>query len=199
MQLNRLILAAGASALLVGPLVAVAQPAATAMPAPPTAVAPSSPTGTLPASPHVVVSGDIVTTLQGSGHFTTLLKALDVTKLTTVLKTTPNITVFAPTDEAFQALPASQVAFLMKPANLPTLQKLLIYHLVNLPLDAAKIKGAKGPVVSVETSKLQIDGSGDPIKVNGADVIQSDIHASNGYIYVIDKVLVPPDMTLPAG
>ncbi|HZK99296.1 MAG TPA: fasciclin domain-containing protein [Caulobacteraceae bacterium] len=199
MQLNRLILAAGASALLVGPLVAVAQPAATAMPAPPTAVAPSSPTGTLPASPHVVVSGDIVSTLQGSGHFTTLLKALDVTKLTTVLKTTPNITVFAPTDEAFQALPASQVAFLMKPANLPTLQKLLIYHLVNLPLDAAKIKGAKGPVVSVETSKLQIDGSGDPIKVNGADVIQSDIHASNGYIYVIDKVLVPPDMTLPAG
>ncbi|MEO8926733.1 MAG: fasciclin domain-containing protein, partial [Caulobacteraceae bacterium] len=75
--------------------------------------------------------------------------------------------------------------------------KVLIYHLVHLNLDSSKIKGAKGPVESVETGKLVVDGSGPVLKVNDADIIQSDIHATNGYIQVVDKVLIPADVTLP--
>ncbi len=51
---------------------------------------------------------------------------------------------------------------------------------------------------SVEGANLQLDGSGDPLKVNDAAIIQVDVHATNGYVQVIDKVLVPSDVTLPA-
>jgi uncharacterized surface protein with fasciclin (FAS1) repeats len=67
-----------------------------------------------------------------------------------------------------------------------------------LDLDSTKIKGAKGPVPTVETGQIQLDGSGPVLKVNNADIIQSDVRASNGIIQVIDKVLVPPGVQLPA-
>ena len=122
---------------------------------------------------------------------------MDATSLTATLAKQPGITLFAPTDEAFKALPAGQLNGLMMPNNAPILQKVLIYHLVNLNLDSSKIKGAKGPVPSVETGKLLVDGSGPVLKVNDADIIQSDVHATNGYIHVVDKVLIPSDVTLP--
>ena len=189
MSFSRLFVTAAAVSLLGCPLGALAQtpPASAASPA----------TSTVPASPHVVPNGDMISTLAGSGHFTILLKALDATNLTTTLKTTPDITLFAPTDDAFQALPAGQLAELMAPKNAPLLQKVLIYHLVHLNLDSSKIKGAKGPVESVETGKLVVDGSGPVLKVNNADIIQPDVHATNGLIQVVDKVLIPADVTLP--
>jgi uncharacterized surface protein with fasciclin (FAS1) repeats len=157
----------------------------------------AAPAAQVPASPGLVPSGDMASTLKASPHFTILAKALDASNLTPVLKSTPNITLFAPTDEAFNALPPTELAALMETKNAPLLQKILTYHLVNLSLDSSKIKGAKGPVDSVEGSKLHIDGSGSPLKVDNADVIQSDVKASNGLIQVVDKVLMPPDVTLP--
>ena len=138
------------------------------------------------------------TTLKSSGDFTILTKALDAAQLSKVLNSQPGLTLFAPTDEAFKALPPAQLTALMQPDNAPILQKVLIYHLVNLRLDSTKIKGSKGPVPSVETSQLQLDGSGTPLKVNNADIIQSDVRASNGIIHVVDKVLIPGDVTLPS-
>ena len=179
-----------AAGLALAPALAVAQSAAPA--AAGAAAAPAA-----PPSPHVVASGNILSTLQGSGQFTVLIKALGATGLADTLKSAPGLTVFAPTDAAFNALPAARVAALMAPANAPLLQKILTYHVVNLPLDSAKIKGAKGPVPSVEGSKLQLDGSGPVAKVDGADIIQADIRPTNGVIHVIDKVLIPPDVTLP--
>jgi uncharacterized surface protein with fasciclin (FAS1) repeats len=157
-----------------------------------------SPTPAIPASPHVVPNGNLVSTLAGSGHFTILLKAVEAAGLSDTLKSAPNITLFAPTDDAFQALPPSQLAQLLAPKNAPILQKVLIYHLVNLKLDSSKIKGAKGPVPTVESGTVVIDGSADVLKVNDADIIQADVMASNGVIHVIDKVLIPGDVTLPA-
>jgi uncharacterized surface protein with fasciclin (FAS1) repeats len=168
-----------------------------AAPAAPAAASPAAPAPALEASPNLVANGNIVDTLKASGHFTILTKALDAAQLTKVLAATPGLTLFAPTDEAFQALPPSQLAQLLQPDNAPILQKVLIYHLVNLSLDSTKIKGAKGPVPSVETSQLQLDGSGDVLKVNNADIIQTDVRATNGLIQVVDKVLVPSDVTLP--
>ena len=187
MLFSRLFIAAAAASLIACPLGAFAQ----------TTPAAAAATPMVPASPHVVPNGNMISTLQGSGHFTTLLKALDATNLTTTLRTTPDITLFAPTDEAFQALPAGQLAELLMAKNAPLLQKVLIYHLVHLNLDSSKIKGAKGPVESVETGKLVLDGSGPVLKVNDADIIQPDVRATNGVIQVVDKVLIPSDVTLP--
>jgi len=195
MPFSRLFITAVAVSLIACPLGALAQTAAGA--AAPTVASPAPPSPAVPASPHVVPNGNMISTLQGSGHFTILLKALDATNLTATLKTTPDLTLFAPTDEAFQALPAGQLAELLMPKYAPLLQKVLIYHLVHLNLDSSKIKGAKGPVESVETGKLVLDGSGPVLKVNDADIIQPDVRATNGVIQVVDKVLIPSDVTLP--
>jgi uncharacterized surface protein with fasciclin (FAS1) repeats len=197
MPFSRLFTLTAISAIMALPLVASAQDSSAPATTPPPATPPGG-ASAMPASPHVVPNGNLVTTLQGSGHFTILLKAVDAAGLSDTLKSAPNITLFAPTDEAFQALPPSQLAQLMAPKNAPLLQKVLTYHLVNAKVDSAKIKGAKGPVATVENTKVVIDGSADVLKVNDADIIQSDVMASNGIIQVIDKVLVPSDVSLPA-
>jgi uncharacterized surface protein with fasciclin (FAS1) repeats len=189
---SRSLLAVAAAAAVLAPVSVWAQSDAAAPSPAPAAAAPA-----MQASPNLVANGNIVDTLKASGHFTILAKALDAAQLSAVLSKTPGLTLFAPTDEAFNALPPSQLSQLLLPDNAPVLQKVLIYHLVNLSLDSTKIKGAKGPVPSVETSQLQLDGSGDVLKVNNADIIQTDIRATNGIIQVVDKVLIPSDVTLP--
>jgi len=196
MFFSHLFTVAAISAFVVLPLAANAQDNS-APAAPPEAAPPPAPAAAIPASPHVVPNGNLITTLQGSGHFTILLKAVAAAGLSDTLKSAPNITFFAPTDEAFQALPPAQLALLMAPKNAPLLQKVLTYHLVNAKVDSSKIKGAKGPVATVENTQVVIDGSTDVLKVNNADIIQSDVMASNGIIQVIDKVLVPSDVSMP--
>ena len=187
--------AAAVSALCAGS--ALAQPApspapAPAAPAPP--AAPAAPSAFRPIAP----AGDILATLQASGEFATFVKAVTATNLTTVIKTQPNITVLAPTDAAFAALPADQLASLMLPANVAKLQALVTYHLINARLDSSKIKGhAATPVATVAGAKVTLDGSGPALKANDATVIQADVMASNGVILVIDKVL-SSDWTAPA-
>jgi len=176
---------------LSAPFAAVAQ---TMDAAPPAAAAPAA----LPASPNLAPAGDIVATLKANPHFATLIKALAAANLDGVLAATPDLTLFAPTDEAFSALPPATLEALLKIDNAPILQKILAYHLIHLNLDSSKIKGAKGPVTTVEGQPVQIDGSGATPLVNNADVIELDVKATNGYIYVIDKVLLPPDVTLPS-
>lgn len=172
--------------------------AASAAPASP-AAGTNAPASAAPAanSPNLVPAGDIAATIKASPKYTILAKALDAANLTTVLKQQPGLTLFAPPDEAFQALPPATLQALMEPKNGPILQKILVYHLVNTRLDESKIKGAKGPVPSVEGQPLQIDGSTTPAKVNNADILQTVDVANNGVIQVIDKVLIPTDVQLP--
>lgn len=175
--------------VLVSPFAAMAQSADVA--AAPAAVA------TTPAV-NLAPNGDLVATLKANPSFSILVKALAAANLEGVLASTPDITLFAPTDAAFQALPPATLAVLMKTDNAPILQKILTYHLIHLNLDSSKIKGAKGPVVTVEGQPVQIDGSGALATVNNAAITQMDVKASNGYIQVIDKVLMPSDVTVPA-
>jgi uncharacterized surface protein with fasciclin (FAS1) repeats len=114
--------------------------------------------------------------------------------LTSVLKTNQNLTLFAPTDAAFAALPAGELDKLMLPENGPMLQKVLTYHLINAKVDSTKIKGAKGEVKSVEGSALLLDGSGATPMVDNATITQTDVMASNGVLHVVDKVLIPKDV-----
>jgi uncharacterized surface protein with fasciclin (FAS1) repeats len=181
-----------AAAIAAAPLAATAQTAAT--PAAPT----TPPAAALPASPQLTPKADVVATLKASPDFSILSKALDDTQLSGVVAATPGLTLFAPTDAAFKALPPSQLQALLDPKNVATLQQVLTYHLVHLSLDTAKFKGAKGPVQTVEKGNLELDGSGATPKVNDADIIQSDVRAPNGnLIQVVDKVLIPTDVTLP--
>jgi len=138
-------------------------------------------------------SADIVANLKASGQFTTFLKAADASGLTPVLQKPGALTVFAPTDAAFAAMPADVLANLMKPGNAAQLQQVVAYHIVNTKLLAAQITGhAATPVPSVINKPITIDGSSTPIKVNDANVVQAAAPASNGVIYVIDKVLMAP-------
>lgn len=177
---QRLLTAAAAVALMTG--FAHAQDAtAPAAPAP----AASSP---------VVAKGDLIQTVEASGQFNTFLKAVGAVNLTSVLKTNQNLTLFAPTDAAFAALPAGELDKLMLPENGPMLQKVLTYHLINAKVDSTKIKGAKGEVKSVEGSPLLLDGSGAVPMVDTATITQTDVMATNGVLHVVDKVLIPKDV-----
>ena len=195
-MLTRPLVAAGAALCLLAPLAARAQtPPAEATP--PTAAAPAAPAAPAVASPNLTAAGDMMATLKANPHFSILVKALDAVNLSQILAATPQLTLFAPTDDAFAALPPGVADALMKPANLPTLQKLLTYHLVHIDLDAAKVKGAKGPVTSVEGQPLQVDGFGATPMVDSAHILQDGVQATNGWIYPVDKVMVPSDVTLP--
>lgn len=200
MRFNRLLSTAAAAALIACPALGLAQTPAAPAASAPTAPAPvASPATPLPPSPNVMPNGDWISTLKASGHFTILLKALDANQLTAPLKAAPNLTVFAPTDDAFNALPAGQLQLLLSPAGTQQLRKVLTYHVVNAQVDSSKIKGAKGPVATVDApQQVMLDGSGDTMLVNNADIIQSDIKVANGVIIqVLDKVLIPTDVTLP--
>ena len=98
-------------------------------------------------------------------------------------------TVFAPTDEAFAKLPEGTVENLLKPENRDQLVAILTYHVVAgkvMAADVVKLKEAK----TVEGQSIKIDAT-DGVKVDGANVVKTDIMASNGVIHVIDSVILP--------
>ena len=147
---------------------------------------------------------NLVAVLQASGQFTTLLKAITATNLTTVFQRPGALTVFAPTDAAFAALPADQLQTLMQPANASQLQQLVLLHVVNTPITSAQLLNHSATnVATVATGKqVHLDGSAGSIKVDGASVLQPDVKASNGTVFVIDQVLspsyTPPPVTAAA-
>jgi len=181
MTMQRLLMTAAAALALAAP--ALAQPAAAPAPAAPPPAAPAM-------SMSITPSGDIAATLKASGQFTILVKALDASNLTGVLKTAGPLTILAPTDAAFRALPAGQLDSLMKIENAAQLQALLTYHLINAAAPMTKVQGSKGPIRTVANTEVQIDGTGSPIRINDANVV-GHASVSNGDIYAIDKVLTP--------
>jgi uncharacterized surface protein with fasciclin (FAS1) repeats len=199
MRLNRFIATASAAALIACPAIALAQPAA--QPAPPPAAAPPA-APALPTVPRITGGADIYDTLKSAGEFTILLKAVDQAGLAPVLQRYPNLTFFAPTDQAFNALPPDALSKLLAPNDTAAneLQQILKYHLINAQVDASKIRGAKGPVVTVEGKPVSLDGSNqDDLKADSADIIQPDIRTTNGgIIHVVDKVLIPSDSPVAA-
>ena len=180
MRLDRLVITAAALSLTAAAAWAETAPASPATPAAPAVPA---------ASGKLAANGDIIQTIRLSGQFNTFVKAADATNLTALLKNNNGLTVFAPTDAAFAALPPGELDKLM--ADKPALQKLITYHIINAPLDSARIKGAKGAVPTVAAVPVELDGSEGALKVNDAHIVQADVRATNGLIHVIDKVLVP--------
>ncbi len=133
---------------------------------------------------------DIVDTAVEAGSFKTLVAAVTEADLVETLKSKGPFTVFAPTDEAFAALPEGTVASLLKPENKEKLVKILTYHVVPgkvMAKDAMKLKEAK----TVEGSTIDIEVKDGAVMIDEAKVVKADIVTSNGVIHVINKVIMP--------
>jgi len=130
---------------------------------------------------------DIVDTAVAAGSFKTLATALQAAGLVETLKGQGPFTVFAPTDEAFAKIPKADLDALLQ--DKAKLTAVLTYHVVPgrvMAADVVKLHEAK----TVQGSNLKIDAS-NGVKVDGANVIQTDIATSNGVIHVIDSVILP--------
>ncbi|MBS8225834.1 fasciclin domain-containing protein [Vannielia litorea] len=134
---------------------------------------------------------DIVEVAQSTGSFETLVAAVSAAGLVETLQGPGPYTVFAPTDEAFAALPAGTLDDLLKPENRDTLTAILTYHVVPGVAEASDLAGRRVSVLTANGGKLRIDGTRGGVRVNDAMVVSADVQASNGVIHVIDKVLLP--------
>jgi uncharacterized surface protein with fasciclin (FAS1) repeats len=100
-------------------------------------------------------------------------------------------TVFAPTDDAFAALPPGTVDSLLLEENVEQLRSILTYHVVPGTALSETLDGQRGQLTTVQGGTLLVDGTGDGVTVNGVSVITPDVTASNGVIHVVDQVLLP--------
>jgi len=133
---------------------------------------------------------DIVDTAVAAGSFKTLVAAVTAAGLVDTLKSAGPFTVFAPSDEAFNKLPAGTVAELVKPENKAKLTAILTLHVMAGKVMAADVAGKKLSPASVQGEALHVDGT-NGVTVNGAKVVTADIACTNGVIHVIDTVLLP--------
>jgi len=138
----------------------------------------------------LIPQADIVDTAVTAGSFNTLVAAVKAAGLVDTLKGDGPFTVFAPTDEAFAALPEGTVASLLEEANRDQLTAILTYHVVPGKIMAADLAGNVSDVATVNGATVNVDGTNGVI-VNGATVVSADVEASNGVIHVIDAVLLP--------
>jgi uncharacterized surface protein with fasciclin (FAS1) repeats len=136
---------------------------------------------------------DLVETAQSAGSFNTLLTALDAANLTSALKGAGPFTVFAPTDDAFDALPAGVLDGLL--ADTDALAEVLLYHVVQGELTAADLDGYSS-VTTLQGQEIAVTSGS--LVLNGVTVSQADIMAENGIIHVIGEVLLPPSLDIPA-
>lgn len=146
-------------------------------------------------------AGTVVDVAAGEADFSTLVAAIEAAGLVEALSSDGPFTVFAPTNEAFEALDSTlmteygiSVADLLLPANLEILQAVLTYHVIGADVMAADIPQGVTTVPALDENELQITRVGDEVSVNMANVTATDIEATNGVIHVIDAVLIPPQV-----
>ncbi|WP_087018792.1 fasciclin domain-containing protein [Thaumasiovibrio subtropicus] len=133
---------------------------------------------------------DIVTIAAGNENFSTLVTAVQVAGLVETLQGDGPFTVFAPTDAAFAKLPEGTVESLLKPENRDKLVAILTYHVVPgkvISKDVVNLESA----MTVQGDAVDISAMNGMVMVDTANVVQTDIMASNGVIHVIDSVILP--------
>lgn len=136
-----------------------------------------------------VIEEDIVEVARQAGSFETLLAALEAAGLVETLQGEGPLTVFAPTDAAFEALPEGTVPSLLE--NQEQLRDVLTYHVVPGRVTAEQVVELdSATTVNGQSLNIQVSEDG-TVRVGGATVVQTDVMASNGIIHVIDGVLLP--------
>lgn len=143
-----------------------------------------------PTKTSTAASGNVVDVAAANGSFKTLTAALKAAGLDKALASEGPFTIFAPTDEAFAALPEGTVEELLKPENRDTLIAILTYHVVPGKNTSKTLKSGEAETLEGAAVEVKVSPSG--VMVNDANVVKADIPASNGVIHVLDKVIMPP-------
>lgn len=138
-------------------------------------------------------SKDIVDLAVGNENLSTLVAAVKAGGLVETLKGDGPFTVFAPTNEAFAALPAGTLEMLLKPENKDKLVAILTYHVVAGKVMSSDLSNGQ-KAKTVQGEEVMVDISYGNVKISGAKVIAADVAAKNGVVHVIDKVILPPSM-----
>lgn len=183
-----------AGALLLAACSDDANDAATTTEAPVSTEAPASteaPTATTAEDPAL---GDIVDVAVANGSFTTLVAALEAAGLVETLKGDGPFTVFAPTDDAFAALPEGVLEKLLLPENVEVLRSILTYHVLAELIPSNRVRLV--PVATVQGEDIEVAVASVAVTVNGANVVAADVVAGNGVIHAIDAVILPPTLDL---
>jgi len=154
----------------------------------------------LPATQYIVggtqTGTDIVSLAASSNSFTTLTSLLKTAGLVDTLQQAGPYTVFAPTNDAFAALPAATLQQLQQPENREALVKILTYHVVPGAVTSGQLTNGELKTVEERPVNIRIDSANNQVSVNSARVIQADVKASNGVIHAINQVLIPPDINI---
>lgn len=136
-------------------------------------------------------------TAKSAGQFTILLRAATAAGLDKTLSEPGPYTVFAPTDDAFNALPLGTLDMLMKPENKDMLKRVLGYHTRFGRLTTKDLKDPRSAAATTNGQSIVLEKKGASVKVNDAKIVRPDVLADNGIIHVIDKVLLPPTPVQP--
>ncbi|MFU8832581.1 MAG: fasciclin domain-containing protein [Wenzhouxiangella sp.] len=131
---------------------------------------------------------NLIDTAREAGQFSTLLTAIDAAGLTDALSGPGPFTVFAPTDEAFAAIPADQLNAIL--ADTATLTSILTYHVVSGRVSSAEVAGLDS-AETLQGSSVSIEAGPNGVTIDGANITAVDIETSNGIIHVIDAVITP--------
>jgi uncharacterized surface protein with fasciclin (FAS1) repeats len=137
---------------------------------------------------------NIVELAVGTESLSTLVTAVQAAGLAEILSGDAALTVFAPTNEAFENLPDGVLAMLLKPENKAKLTAILTYHVVSGKVMSTDLKeGMKAGTVHGDKVTVSLESGA---QINDANVVAADIKASNGVVHVIDKVILPPSLKL---
>ena len=145
----------------------------------------------VPATASAAPSKNIVETAAAAPQFSTLVSLVEKAGLVNALSGKKNLTVFAPTNAAFNKVPKKTLNSLLEDKSL--LRKVLLYHVVAGKLPAAKVVMRSG-VETLEGARVTFSVKGKSAYVNDAKVITADIGASNGIVHAINRVLLPPNL-----
>ncbi len=148
------------------------------------------------AQPTTTTPSNIVALAASNDSFTTLTAALQATGLAESLQNRGPFTVFAPTDQAFAALPEGTLDKLLQPENRETLTRILMYHLLRGEYNSNELRTGRARTIEGSRLNVKVNRDTNQIAVNDASVIQPNIQATNGIIHAVDEVLLPPNLDL---
>jgi transforming growth factor-beta-induced protein len=140
---------------------------------------------------NAVERADLMNTLEAAGRFKTFVKLVQAAGMAPTLESRATFTVFAPTDEAFERMPSSDLGELESPPHKAELQRFIAYHIVPGEVTLANMSGRQ-EVAALQGGALIIQATMDNVRINDADIVKGDIIASNGVVHAIDRVLTPP-------
>jgi uncharacterized surface protein with fasciclin (FAS1) repeats len=148
------------------------------------------------ADPMATDGNTVVDVAASDDDFSILVEAIETAGLSETLAATGPVTVFAPTNAAFEALPEGTLDELLMPENRDLLQQILAYHVVQEEVTSDQVATSEVPTAAGVPLNIMVDEATGDVTVNNAQVVQTDIMASNGVIHAVDQVILPPGMPM---